>query len=143
MRHLRESLPDHRNIQRLIRVGTKHPGEIIRLDPSQHHIAVGHTQRPLVAVTGRPRAGAGRLRAHPVSGAIELQDRAATGGHGMDSHHRRTHANARDLGIESTLELTGIMADIGRGAAHIESDQFIETGRGRGLDHTNHATGRT
>jgi hypothetical protein len=36
-----------------------------------------------------------------------MQDRPAAGGDGVDAHHRRAHAHARDLGVEGALELAG------------------------------------
>src|SRR3546814_19840026 len=41
----------------------------------------------------------------------------------VDAHHRRADARARDDRLVVALEAAGIMADVGRGAAHVEADQ--------------------
>ena len=72
---------------------------------ADHHIGVGHRQRTAAAVAFRPGIGAGRVGADPEARAVEMQDRAAAGGHRVDQHHRRAHAHAGDLGLEGALDI--------------------------------------
>src|SRR3546814_14301669 len=55
--------------------------------------------------------------------AVPAADRAAARGDGVDAQHRRADARARDDRLVVALEAAGIMADVGRGAAHVEADQ--------------------
>jgi|GEM_PF-5661295 len=71
-----------------------------------------------------------------------MEDRAAAGGDGVDMHHRRPHPDAGDHGLETALVVAGVMGDIGRGAAHVETDQAAATGPKRGLHHPHHPAGR-
>ena len=123
--HAGKTLPDDRHIQSLLRVRTKHPREVIRLNLAQHDVTVGYRQRTVIAVAGRPGASTGRLRSHPITRTIELQYRTATGRYRMDAHHRRTHTHSSDLGFKGALKLARIMTDIGRGASHIEANQPV------------------
>ena len=72
--------------------------------------------------------------ADPEARAVEDQDRAAAGRHGVDRHHRRAQAHARHLGLERALVGAGEVGDIGRGAAHVEGDDPLEPGE-RGDPH--------
>ena len=67
-----------------------------RADPAEEQVAVGDRQRPAVAVAGRPRVGARRLRPDAEAHAVEAADRAAAGRDGVDLHHRRADADAGD-----------------------------------------------
>ena len=44
----------------------------------------------------------------------------------MDQHHRRAHAHAGDHALEGPLIDAVEMADIGRGAAHVEADDAVK-----------------
>ena len=46
-------------------------GKYAGLDPAEHHVGVGHRQRPAAAVAGRPRVGAGALRPDAQARAVE------------------------------------------------------------------------
>src|SRR3546814_136489 len=78
----------------------------------------------------QPTAGSERTRSAPGSEAAEGEpravpaaERAAARGDGVDAQHRRADARARDDRLVVALEAAGIMADVGRGAAHVEADQ--------------------
>src|SRR3546814_16911884 len=63
--------------------------------------------------------------------AVPAADRAAARGDGVDAQHRGADARARDDGLVVALEAAGIMADVGRGTAHVEADQAsLAPGRG-------------
>ena len=81
-------------------------------------------ERPAAAIAFRSRVGAGAVGPDAEARAVEMQDRAAARGHGMDQHHRRAHAHAGDLGLERALVLAIEVRDVGRGAAHVEADQM-------------------
>src|SRR6056297_1158082 len=74
-------------------------------------------------VTGRSGIGASTFGTNLKAAILEFADAAATGGNGVNIHHRRAHPHARHLGVEAALVIAGIMADIGAGAAHVEADQ--------------------
>jgi hypothetical protein len=71
-----------------------------------------------------------------------MQDRAAAGRDGMDAHHRRAHAHAGHARFELALELARVVRDVGRGAAHVEADDAVESRRGRGAHRADDAAGR-
>ncbi len=114
----------------------------IRDELSHHHVGVGDRQRPAAAVAGRPRIGAGGIRADAEPRAVEVEDRASSCRHRVDQHHRCAHAHPRHLGLEGALVLAVKMADVGRRAAHVEADQPGETGLPAGLRHADHAARR-
>ena len=97
-------------------------GKNVGLDLADGDVGVGHGERAAAPVRGRPGIGAGAVRPDPEARAVEAEDRAAAGGDGVDRHHRRAHPHAGDLGLEGALELAGVVADVGRGAAHVEAD---------------------
>ena len=130
-------------IQGLVLIGTEHAGKELRLQLAQHDVAVGDGQRPATPVTGRPRICAGGLRSDAIARAVEDTHRAAARRHRMDSHHRRAHAYARDQGLEGALIFAVVMRHVGRGAAHIEGDQLVETGLPGRTYTADDAAGRT
>ena len=48
-----------------------------------------------------------------------------------------------DLGLERTLELAVEMRDVGRGAAHIETNKVLEASLAPGFRHAHYASRRT
>ena len=134
---------DHLRVERLVGVRSEHPREEPRLDAAEHDVAVGHRQRPAAAVAGRARIGAGGLGTDPEPGAVEMEDRAAAGGDGVDAHHRRPHPHPGDLGLEGAFVLAVVVRDVGGGAAHVEADDPAEPGDLGGPHHADDAAGRT
>jgi hypothetical protein len=143
VRHRLEAGHDDVAVQALVGVRAEHRREEVGRQLAQHHVAVGHRQRSAAPVAGRAGICPGRRRSHTEPRAVERTDRAATGRHGVDVHHRRTHPHACHHGLVGSLVLTGEMADVGRGAAHVEADHPLEPGLGGGLGHAHHAAGRT
>ena len=129
-------------IQRQVAIGTENRRKMRRLDFSDTQIGVGHRQRAAAAITGGTRIGAGGLRPHPEARAVEMQDRTTAGRHGVDRHHRCAHAHARHRRLERAFERTRIQRDVGRGAAHVETDDMIEPRHRRGARRTDDAAGR-
>ena len=133
---------DHLGVQRLVGRGAEHVGEEVGQELADHQVGVGDGQGAAAAVAGGAGIGAGTLRADAEALAVEADDRAAAGGHGVDLHHRRPDAHAGDLGVEGALEGAGIVGDVGRGAAHVEADDPLEPGQRRGLGGADDAAGR-
>ena len=115
---------------------------MVRLDLAEHDVGIGHGQRPAAPVAGRPGIGPGAVRPDAVFRAVEMQDRAAAGRHRVDLHHRRAHAHAGDQGLERPLVFAGIVGDIGRRAAHVETDQLPEAGHFGRAHRADDAAGR-
>ncbi len=138
----RERALDHREVERLVLAGSEDRREEVGLQLAEHEIGVGDRQRAASPVAGGPRIGAGRIRPGAEPPGLEMQDRAATGRHRMDAHHRRPHAHPRHLGVERPLVVAVIVGDVGRRAAHIEADHLVEPGEPRRLHHPDHPAGR-
>ncbi len=129
-------------VQRLVGLRPEHLRKVRRLDLAQQHVGVGRGQRPAAPVARRPGVGAGALGPDAQPRTVELQQRAATGGHGVDAHHRRAHAHAGHLGVEGALEFAGVMRHVGAGAAHVEADHLGVTAGHGGAHHADDAAGR-
>ena len=128
--------------QRLIGVGAEHLGKVKRLHLANHQVGIGHGQRAAAPVAGGPGVGACALRADAKALAVKLQERAAAGRHGVNAHHRRTHAHTGHLGFKLALELAGVVRHIGRGAAHVKANDLAHARNGRCTGHADNAAGR-
>jgi hypothetical protein len=137
-----EALAHDLGVERLVLRRAEDLGEELRNELANHHIGVGDGERSAAPIAGWPRIGAGRVGADAEARAVVKEDRAAAGGDGVDQHHRRAHPHARDLGLERALVLAVVVRHVGRGAAHVEADQLLETGFAAGLRHADHAAGR-
>ena len=142
LRQRRERRTHRVGVERLVLLRPEDFRKEIRNELADHHIGVGHRQRAAAAIAFRAGIGAGGIRADAKPRAVEMQDRAAAGRHGVDQHHRRAHAHAGDFGLERALVLAGEMRHIGRRAAHIETDQPGEARGAPGLGHADDAGGR-
>ncbi len=129
-------------VERLVRGLAEHLGKPFRLDLAEQHVRVGDGQRATAPIARRPRIRARAVRAGPQPRAVEAQDGATAGGHGVDAHHRRAHAHPGHLRLERALELAGEVRDVGGGAAHVEADHVPEVGQLRGAHHADDAAGR-
>ena len=69
-----EFFRDHIGIQRAFGVRPENLREMLGLDLAQHDIAVGDSQRPTPAITGRSRIGSGRFRADAKARAVKIED---------------------------------------------------------------------
>ena len=134
----RESVSNRRDIQWFIAVYPEDPGEICRANAPEQDIAIGHGQRTTTAVAGGSRVGTGGVRTHPQTGAVEVDDRPAAGGDRLQRKGGRCQSMFADHGFTVALVAPGIMAHIGRGTAHIETDSPLESRRARGLGHADH-----
>ena len=119
-------------VQRLLAVRPEDAREKRRLDFPQHHVRIGHGERPAAPVARRARIGAGGIGPHAIARAVVVQNRAAARGDGMDRHHRRAHAYPRDLGLELAFEAAGVVRHVGGRATHVEADDAREARRFRG-----------
>ena len=132
---------DHFGVERLVAIRAEHVREVGRLDPPQHHVAVGDRQRAALAVAGRAGIGAGRFRADLEAAVLEAADRAAAGRHRVDVHHRRAHPHAGHHRFEHALVGAVVVGDVGRGAAHVEADHLAQADRLAALDGADDAAG--
>ncbi len=130
------------HIERLVLLGSENGREEVRLQLAQHHIRIGHGQRSATAIAGRAGVCAGRIRAGLQTVVLIMQDRTATGGHGVNAHHWRANAHARHFRVEGAFIFSVIMGHVRRGAAHVEADHLVEAGKPRRLHHADHAAGR-
>ena len=138
-RQRREALAHDFCVERLVAARAEHFREEIGDELAGHQVGVGDRERTAAAVAGGAGIGAGGSGADAKARAVEREDRAAAGGDGMDLHHRRAHAHARDFGLEGALEFAVEMGDVGRSAAHVEADDALEPGADAGPRHRHHA----
>ena len=138
-----ETLPHDLRIEGLVRARPEHRGKERGIELADHHVAVGHRERSAPSIRRRPRIRTGRLGADAEARSVEAADRAAAGRDRVDPHHRRAQPDARDLRHERAFVLAGVVRDVGRGPAHVEADDPIETGEARNLDGADDAAGRT
>ncbi len=133
----------HRGVvQGGIALRPEHRRKELRLDLAEHDVRVGDGERTVPAVARRARVGAGRVRPDAVARSVEMQDRAAAGGDGVDAHHRRAHAHSGHLRLEGALELPGVVGNVGRSPAHVEADDLPEARGKRGAHRADDAARR-
>ena len=137
-----EPVPHDVGVQRLVAVGAEQPRKEARLDLPDHHVGVGHCQRPAAPIARGSGIGSGGIRPDPVPRSVEVQDRAAARGHGMYLEHRGPHAHAGNQCLEGAFVLAPEMSHVGGSAAHVEADDPVEARQGRGLHGTDHAARR-
>ena len=119
---------DRLAVERLVAVRAEQAGEMVRLELAEHHVAVGHGQRPAAPVAGRPGHRARRFGPDQKAPAVEPADRAAARRDGVDAHHRRADPDAGDGRVVAALVAPGVVRHVGRGAAHVEADDMVEPG---------------
>ena len=117
-----ELLGDRLAVEGLVLPRAEDRGKISRIELAKHHVGVGHGQRAAAPISRRARVGAGGIRPDAEAPLFGMQDGASAGGHRMDAHHRGADPHSGDFGVEGALILAGRMGDIGRGAAHVETD---------------------
>ncbi len=122
-------------------VRPEHAGEEGRPQLAGREIAVRDGQRAALAVARRPGVGPGAARPDAVATVLEGADRAASGGDGVDAQHRRTQLHAADHALEAALQLSRVVRDVGRGAAHVEGDDPVVPGAAAGGDRADHTAG--
>ncbi len=123
---VRETLAHHTGVERRIATRPKDMRKHVRLDAPEHDIAVGHRKRATTAITGWTRISTRRVRPDTHARAVEMQDRATTGRHRMDAHHRRADAHPGDDVVLGTLICAIVVGDVGRGTTHVEADDLLE-----------------
>ncbi len=73
------------SVERLVALRPEHLGKERRLDLADGDVRIGDGERPAAPVGRRPRIGARALRPDAKARAVESEDRAAAGGHGVDA----------------------------------------------------------
>ena len=133
---------DHRcGVKRLVLLRAEDGRKGVRLQFAEHQVGIGQGQRTAATIAGGTGIGAGRIGPNLKTVVVEFEYRAASGRDRVDPHHGRAQAHTGDFAVEGPLIVPCCVRHIGRGAAHVESDDPIETGQPRGLDHADHATG--
>ena len=136
----------HFGVQALAARAAEHRREELRLDFTQHDIAVGDRQRPVLAIRRRSGVGAGRIGTDAITRAVKMQYGTAARCNGVDAHHRRAHAHTGHLRLEHALEVgqlrAGKMRHVGGGATHVKADDFFKTRHQRSAHRTDDAAGR-
>ncbi len=98
-----------------------------RLQAAQHHVGVG--DRGLgaaTAVAGRPRVGAGGLRAYvEQAGLVHPGQGAAAGADGVHVHHGHRHRVGADVAVPGEADVAVQQRHVRGGAAHVEGHQVI------------------
>ena len=142
VRQAREQAPGRAGVQRLVAALAEDLGEVARLYPAEQHVGVGDGQRAAVAVARGAGVGARRVRADPVTAAVEVQDRTAAGRHRVDRQHRGAHPDPGDLRLVLPLELPRVVRHVGGRPAHVEADHPAEARRRGRPRHAHDAAGR-
>ena len=94
---------------------------------AKHDIGVRHSgQLPALAITGWPRIGARRLRAHlQKTHLVNPADRAAACAQGFHLNHRHANAVAQEVDVLVDIgRAVFSQRDVKRGAAHIHRDHI-------------------
>ena len=142
LRQLRERRADARLVKRTIACRPEQFRKMRGLELADHHVRVGHGERPAMGVAHGSGVRAGGVRSHLKARAVKVQDRAAACRHCVDRKHRCAQAHARDLGLVDALIRAVEARHVGRGAAHVEADDVFEAGGARRLRHSDHAASR-
>ena len=137
-------LAGRKPISPLTAISAKHGRQGAGRQAPQHQLGIGDRGRPATAIAGGPRLGASRLGSHTEALAIAVEDRAPTGGHGVDWQAWGQQGDAGNLGLGAALDhrCSGIgIKDIGGGPTHVEAEHRAAqpTGRSEG---SHHASGR-
>ncbi len=138
-----ETLFDHCVVQGLVTIGPEHGGKEFGSESTQQDVAVGDGQRTAVSIAGRAWIGTGRVGTDPHSGAVEVENRTTTGGHGVNVDHGGPDPETGNLGLAGPFQLARKVGDIGGGAAHVEPDELPEAGGPSSGDHADHTSCRT
>ena len=103
---------DDIGVERFIAIWAEHRGEVIGVQLAQHHVAIGHGERPTAPVACRSGISACAFGAHLEPAIFEFADRSAARCDGVDVHHRRAHPHARHLGFKAAFVFACIVAHI-------------------------------
>jgi len=93
-------------IERFIDVRTEHLGEEFGLQLAEDEVAVGHRQRPALAIARRSRLSPRALGPGEKTGTVEPADRPPASRHGMDAQHGRADPNPGDAVLAVALVST-------------------------------------
>ncbi len=151
--HLRqggEALLHHLRVGPLVASSTEHRREPLHLQTTQQQIGVGHRERTATAITGRTWHRTRRARADREPIAIAVDDRTATGCHGVNGQAWRQQMQACHLrfgaAFPDPISRTCWQTEhIGAGAAHIEPHQgpLLQASPAGHRHRTHHASGRS
>src|SRR5262249_17516399 len=114
-------------------------GKEIEHELPDHHVGVGDGERATASVAGWPGIGARGGGPDAKARAVIEEDRSTPCRDGMDQHHWSAHAHATDHAFECSLIHAGEVADIGRGAAHVEADDARKACNARRLHGADYA----
>ena len=96
-------------VEWLVTAVPEHRREVGRLDAAERDVRIGDGERAAAPVGGWSGIRSRGIRAHAVFAAVEMQDRSAPSGDGVDTQHRRPHADPRHLGFVLAFKLARIV----------------------------------
>ena len=137
-----ELRPHNTPIQRLIRLGAKHRGELLALQPPEQEIGVGDGQGPTAAIASRTGIRPRRLGTDPQAHTIELEARSTAGGHGVNRQHRRLNRQPLELHLLQAGPGPIAVANVGRRPAHVKTDDAAKARLRRRAHRTHQPPGR-
>ena len=114
-------------VRRQVSLRPEDPRKVLDGQFSHHEVCIGDTKRSAVTVTAGPRVCPRRIRADLESQAIERKDRSSSGCNRVNVHHRGFNSYPGDFRIETALQFTGIMSDIGGCPPHVKGDDAVES----------------
>ena len=129
-------------VQRGVAARAEDRGEEPRVQAAQHQVGVGDRRGAAPSVAGRAGVGAGAGGAGAGAHAVEAEDRAAAGRHGLHVEHRRAQLGSGHTGGVAPLQRAGVAAYISRGAAHVEAEHRRCPDLVGGAGHADHPAGR-
>ena len=128
-------------IGRQISGGSEYVREAYGIELAEQHVGVGEGQWAALAIAEWAWIGAGALGPDAQAAIVEADDGTAPGRHGVDVEHRHAQAHARDFRLEGAFIGAGEVGDVGRCAAHVESDDPVEAGGAGRFGHGDDAAG--
>ena len=118
------------------------PREAVGPEPPQKQIGVGHGGLGSAAVANGAGVSAGRFRAHAQQAAgIEACKRSAACAHGVNFQHGHAHGEPSYFRLIAGADLTLHGGHVGRGASHVERQNFRETAAGCRSDRAHQSAG--
>ncbi len=118
-----EALRHGRGVDARAAIAAEHRRQRVGAQPPEQYLGIGEGERATAAVAHRPGVGAGGGRPDREAAVAVAEDRAAAGGDAVHVEHRLRQAHAGDQMLEALRQLAVDERDVGRGAAHVKTDE--------------------